>query len=755
MRELKSILVFGLMALIAGCGGGTSGEIGSDGPRFESLAIFDPVPINAADSASIPFPFDGLFAGFTAPTLNIPNADNVSFVTAANQQDGYSTTASIFCDVLGFIDFSTLSNGLFVFNSATGQRLTPGVDYAVQSSPALAEVPGSNPPVEAPINRQRSRILIEPLKPLTPSTRYLVALTTAVRNSDGRGVIPSATFKIVRSGTPVAQQDDPYLQYFDDGQLATLEALRQQSIRPVVQGVMQLASLPESDIVLAWSFTTQSIRNSLDAIEQQATAEIAANPGARSMVLVDTGFDLAQAGPHDAGGIPLLPPIAEVYAGQIALPYFLQTSGGNPHSTAPLTGFWHADPTQPDLGKSFLGQVPCGAFVQPPPGTNFHPSVSTTLCFPVPVKTADVVVPVLMTVPNANSGHTMPESGWPVVVFQHGITGNRSQMLALAPALSLAGFAVVAIDLPLHGITPEDSAAILRNPATPERSFDLDLASNTTGAPGPDGVVDGSGTWFINLASLLTSRDNLRQAESDLIYLTKSVPAALVLSAQGAPAGITLDGNKRRFVGHSLGGIVGSTFLGVNGDIGAATLAMPGGGVAKLLDASRTFGPIVAAGLAGNGVHEGTDDSETFNRFAQTLVDSGDPINYAGAAATAHPIHMIEVINDTVVPNNALANAGSASFDRVLISGFLSGTDPLFEQMGLDVRGPLDVPVASASVLLGPAARNVVVQFNQGDHGSILSPAASAAATFEMQRQTANFLASDGLCLPIGGSCPQ
>ena len=48
-----------------------------------------------------------------------------------------------------------------------------------------------------------------------------------------------------------------------------------------------------------------------------------------------------------------------------------------------------------------------------------------------------------------------------------------------------------------------------------------------------------------------------------------------------------------------------------------------------------------------------------------------------------------------------------------------------------------------------------------GTHGSLLTPAGPngaaefLAVTTEMQRQTANFLASDGVCLPLGGNCPQ
>ncbi len=119
-----------------------------------------------------------------------------------------------------------------------------------------------------------------------------------------------------------------------------------------------------------------------------------------------------------------------------------------------------------------------------------------------------------------------------MVIFAHGITGNRSQMLAMADTAALAGYAVIAIDAPLHGITPEDTALaplyIENTPFAPianERTFDVDYVNNATGAPGPDGIVDGSGTHIINLTSMLTSRDNLRQGEADLSILAATIPS--------------------------------------------------------------------------------------------------------------------------------------------------------------------------------------------------------------------------------------
>lgn len=715
---------------LSACGGGGN-ESTDDDAGLESglFSLFDPV----AASATVPFPFDGFFSGSTDGTLNIPNSSKAPFVDQANLQDGFSTTASMFTDMLGTLDYSTLGAGLLVINTRTGAVLTPGVDYTTQPSVAISTNPLSGQ--DEPISAFRSRVLIEPLKPLDPQTRYVVVLTPALKSTDGLAAAPSELFKVARSATPVSEQTVPALTALSPAQKTTLETVRSSLIRPIVE---QLAGfgIGEEQVVLTWSFTTQAIGNTLQHLQANAVAsQIAAK---------NTGATLAN---FNAA----LPPIANVYFGTVKLPYYLATPGTTAATvTDPLTKYWLADPSKPDVTQRFLGQVPCGAFVTA--GTGLTPSESTTACFPDPVKRSDVTVPVLITVPNANSGKTMPANGWPVVIFQHGITGNRSQMLALAPALTLAGFAVISIDLPLHGLPPDSP---LRIADVPERTFDLDLSNNTTGAAVPDGVVDSSGTYFINLSSLITSRDNIRQAVSDLIVMSKSAGGTILVNSGGAPDGNKFDGARLGFVGHSLGGIVGGTLLGVNTQIGAATLAMPGGGIAKLLDASVSFGPRISAGLAASSLIEGTDNYETFMRFAQTLVDSADPINYAVSASELHPIHMIEVVGsdtspaDQVVPNNAPANAGTSNNDKLTITGYLSGTDPLYQQMGLTPH----VFDGSADLQFGDAARSNVVQFTTGDHASILSPAASAAATSEMQKETASFLATNGLCLPIGGSC--
>ena len=140
---------------------------------------------------------------------------------------------------------------------------------------------------------------------------------------------------------------------------------------------------------------------------------------------------------------------------------------------------------------------------------------------------------------------------------------------------------------------------------------------------------------FINLTSLLTSRDNLREGVADLIILARSLPQ-LNLGAAGG-----IDPASVHYVGHSLGAIEGGTLLAVVGTgpgaLGTGTLAMPGGGVARLLRDSPTFGPQINAGLAAQGVTQGSTLYEQFFRDAQTAVDAGDPVNFISLATAAHP----------------------------------------------------------------------------------------------------------------------
>ncbi|MGD9584618.1 MAG: hypothetical protein AB7V26_13250, partial [Lysobacterales bacterium] len=328
-------------------------------------------------------------------------------------------------------------------------------------------------------------------------------------------------------------------------------------------------------------------------------------------------------------------------------------------------------------------------------------------------------------------------------IFQHGITRQRSDALAISATMAAQGFVVVAIDQPLHGESPSSPFYVENTPFAPisnERTFDLDLTNNTTGAPGPDGVVDGSGTFSINLTSLLTSRDNSRQAVADLFTLAKSIPG---MSVDG-DATPDLDGSRIFFVGQSLGSIVGLNFVALDPTVNTAVLSVPGGGIARLLDGSLTFGPRIRAGLAASGVVAGTPTFDSFMGAAQQAVDSADPINFASVAAAGGDRILLHEVVGIAGGTVAGGNAPDQVIPNSVAGAPLSGTEPLIRALGLtSITG--QIPQDNNGI-------RGVVRFVAGDHGSILSPAASPAATFEMQGQMASFIVTNGTAVQVSNT---
>jgi hypothetical protein len=305
------------------------------------------------------------------------------------------------------------------------------------------------------------------------------------------------------------------------------------------------------------------------------------------------------------------------------------------------------------------------------------------------------------------------------VIVQHGITRNRSDALAMSDGFADACFILAAIDFPLHGIT--DTTNPLYCDATKpqcigatERTFDIDLV-NAAGAAISDGVIDPSGTHFVNIPSPATTRDNLRQMEADLITFTKSIQTLAIAPGTPLPAGpVGVNPARVSFAGQSLGAIAGGSHVHFANDLATVTLEEPGGGLASLFRDSATFGPRIRAALGAQLV----PDSYAYNLFfrdVQAVLDSADPINHIKDAVNMHPVHLIKVLDDTVVPNN--------STDRLILAGGLNK---------LTTLGPNAV---------GPGNGGYAF-FTQGAHGSMFDPRASLAATIEMQSQAIKFAAT-------------
>jgi hypothetical protein len=347
---------------------------------------------------------------------------------------------------------------------------------------------------------------------------------------------------------------------------------------------------------------------------------------------------------------------------------------------------------------------------------------------PIPAKTADVTVPLLVTVPNATAnngqGCVKPAAGWPVAVFQHGTPRDRTDSLLIADALAEACFVMAAIDLPLHGITDPTNPLY---DAAYERTFNVDLLNNTTGAAGPDGKIDTSGAHYINLNFLVT-RDNLRESSADVIAFSKSVKN-LDVNLDGQP---DIDPSRIHLISLSLGGIAAIPAVKFSPAFRTATVSDSGGVITRLVRDSPQQYPAVRDKLMALGL---VPDSTLFNnallRDAQTVIDAGDPINFVRGAMLRRPMHMSKIVGDTNVPNSA--------FDRLALAG-----------------GFTKLSAAGATAVGAGTGRFVVV--TEGGHGSIIYPY-SLAATTELQTEAVTFAATVNLpagapCPPVGSPCP-
>lgn len=664
-------------------------------------ASYDPQGTFSAE-AVIPFPSSLAFTTTTDMTLDIP-ADDPSNTgdpkVALSAMDGYSTTEKWVTSfawndsgdydnaIPGAVDpasvvpgqsvrFFEVTTQQFVVVTSIVRELTPWVDYIAVGS-------GSN-------------VAIIPMKPLKEYTSYMAVVTNDVRDTRGNDATPDRIYSLGKSQTPwVDENGNSTYPFFDNATAAGLEQIRQ--ITQSMELNAAAAGVVQEDIVIAWTAHTQNLSRTLKTL--RAFAQPAPT------TIVPTGMNTSNVNPGWPG-------IADIYMGVITLPHYLDVpTEANP--AAHLSSFWEAEP---------------GAYVPPFDQIPLDPtSTHVTVANPIPVKKNDQTIPILITVPNISA---KPEGGWPVVIYGHGITRNRTDVLAVADTLASIGYAAVAIDFPIHGVSPDDEPSqapfwIENTPFAPlanERTFDADFLNNETLTFGPDGLIDPSGFIVIPAAigSNLTARDVLRQGIVDLSMVAVSI-SSMDIDGDGTP---DLDAANMAYVGMSWGAMHGTAFAAIEPLITRAFLSVPGGGIARFANDSDFLAPITQGIYAGVGIEPGSPLHEQALTIWQTLMDSADPINWSAEAAANTPIMLHEVIDDAVISNYVLTAP-------------LSGTEPMIATMGLDAY--------STSQMSPDGLRSAARFVPPADHGSLLDPGrGSPEAFFEMQKQMASFIASHG-----------
>jgi hypothetical protein len=760
-----ALSTFGLQ----GCGGSDTEKApppsGPDAYVVGTHPRFDPI------IADLPFNTDLIFAAAATSdgTANL-GAPTDPVRATMNQLDGFSTSA--FFDILvsaGVNPASALAaQSVFLVElEADGDALNPAnitgvaglANYDVQ---VISLDGGSN-----------NAIRIRPTKPLKPKTKYLVALTSDLRDSSGAPLTRSWTYNALRDPTYTTLEALLPVR----SAIVGWETLASGFLAAASGGALSVAAAKEK-LVLTYTFTTTDPVSPLIAmaspraaiaglqieagespsaavanVTQLDSLNLLSTPKARSLGIANaTGIDFSGFSSQLAAGV------GKLYTGYIKLPYYQTAAAGLPFG-AYLTRNWKPDLT---LAGALGVTVP----------TDVDGSYNLTYRYPFAAKTGDESVPLQVTMPqddwipgyrgSANCGQIYAAAGYPTVIYVHGITSDRASVVALGHTLASRCIATVAIDLPVHGIPANSTfvnvlnvekstlipfATLYGDNAPHERHFNV---AGSGGAPAPmnfdtPGATDGSGAQFINLGYLTNTRDNNRQAVMDLLNLNASLGSVNTELLKSMNTGLDL--NRVYVVGVSLGGILGSVFTTVNqlaiandAQVGLPSNLNPirglitsaaGTQVAQVLVNSATFAPVINGGLGASGVMVGTTNYERFLYAAQNAMDAGDPVNYMQTLAQLGvPVLVQQINNDLVIPNNAA-------------SAPLAGTQAMASLLDTTQLG-------LGSIQLGRG----YVKHTAGGHASLLRPEGDAPqVTAELQTQVVTFVLNNG-DVSVGGGAP-
>jgi pimeloyl-ACP methyl ester carboxylesterase len=588
--------------------------------------------------------------------------------------------------------------------------------------------------------------------------------------------------------------------------------------KPKSRTYQAIVSAPSTPVAVTYdAFLTAQVTPKVHAaIEKQVRANPAlANADEATIQAQIDAAIAANASTQISAQVTALSSKGTIYQGGLKVPNYLPEAEAGVADAALAT--WVAS----DAAATALGL--------PATPKDVNGSTNVTYRFPFANKLGDSVIPVMATLPATSACGPKPTAGWPVVIYQHGFTVDRTAGVLVGNALAKACVAMVAIDHAMHGVGPTSATGLLFNvntaSATAAKSpfalyragaaqagntfmADLHERHNNVGktatqqnvamvfkdaaGAAADAVnVGASGDLYINLQNFARTRDGMRQTVLDMLNLNASIDAMNV-DANGAAD--DLDPSKVYFIGHSLGGIIGTTFVAVNNDpqvqtynknlpkIQAAILGNAGAGVVKLLENSPSIGGAkILPGLqaANPTLVQGSANLEKFFGVMQAMVDSADPINFASGSGLANtPVLVYEAVGgvggaktDLVVPNNALGATVATA------KSYLAGTDALIQELG--ITKAVNSKTATEGTNLGssgyyyPSVTNtekvrVAIRMGAGDHGTF-SSAASAEDTddnklgqkafTEMYGQIATFIsaapyAANGGALGNAGGAP-
>jgi hypothetical protein len=543
--------------------------------------------------------------------------------------DGFSTTAMWLIGSTGLFEASTVTgDSVLVYEVPASGPATLVPDLSggasanyVTQPPALNSCPGSLADC-APVIGLQPAVTAGPLflPPFKEATQYAVLVTNRVKDIAGDPLVRSNFTKLLFFQNPLADlaTGKSNVSALTDAQAVGLEELRLLMPALLARASADKGVAPD-EVVMAYSVKTQSITGT--------ALELAAAPYADQAAFVPgTPVDVTAAYP---AALP-----AATFHEILAVPI----------------------PTLDPI------DVTTGAFNPDP--TAWTPAALTAV----------VVVPDAALVTASCPAPNEALKCAPLVVFQHGITRNKTDVFALASTFASAGFVVAAIDSPLHGnrayctadaqcVCDEIGAAgFLGAPGTcaPTCGFfgpaglqgdavpigqctNGSVAVSTGGARGTG--VSGA---FLVTQNLFRTRDALRQDVLDnsalILAIAPPSPIANPFATRLASEGIAIDGARVYWIGQSLGGIEGVLNVAANPRLSRAVLNAAGAPVVDVITQSPAFASEVNALLASLPPPAGPitlpEDTRKYLQFIQVakwILDPAEPANFAGHV-TANPL---------------------------------------------------------------------------------------------------------------------
>ncbi|WP_017788482.1 VolA/Pla-1 family phospholipase [Aeromonas dhakensis] len=797
---MKKKLIYAAVvsAMLAGCGG-------SDDNKGDTSSYLDYLLTGSnavRPSALAARASDGTLK-FSTETADLSNP-----VSAMSTLDGWSTTqaiqivpvtsSGITVQAPAAAEFAASVAPLYLLElsfdstalrpSGVKKVLTYGTDFVVAAS--------------------AGKLNLVPMKPLNPSSYYMIVATDSLKDSNGNAVKAGSDYGNYKNNVGSNAQEQTI-----NGLIALQEGLFKAATGVSTDHVIfsdWFGTQSGADVLVAVKGAAASVLKSptLDAaaLWKQDAKGNTSLPGTYTLAVTGSNPFLTQLDAEaflpqeqkDAlatafgPGAPLngLAQLTTVYTGTVKLPYFLSSPATAGSWDKAKTQSWHgAIPSLYAIAnalKASDSEVIAGLV-----GAGVDPALLATLIAD-PTRQSELLAEASKLI-----GVTLTSGGKPldaeqnigrfnplpmleevqsvpmrvfakdalntitdVIIYQHGVTSVKENAYALALGQIYAGMqagkkvALVVIDHPLHG----------------ERGFALSGSMDTV-------TTSDNPTPYLNLSYLTVARDNLKQSVADLLGLRLAVGLANAKGAIGSAGSL-----KVHFLGHSLGAISGTNLLAVaNQSIGNAQadalfkfdtggLAMPGGGIAPLLLNSPTFGPTIKMGVltsgsaelkAGFTAYAPSCKTEVPTCFVNEFLPSLSATQQAAAASTLQSYSFAaQSVLDSADPIN-LGSGIKSDFPlfatEIVGDGALSLSDQVIPNSiasaPLGGTEPLFKVLALQPLTATGAASHNAARFVAGGHSSLLAPDEnfdpSGDVTTEMQSEFASFFMSGGTAVKV------